>query len=581
MSNSSIFKFRFDTSTTAQNKKSDKKSNKDFVKSINPFAKNIVFITIVSVLYAYTFILTTRVFGDLIDLFITAIIGSILKGDSTIENEAIKWAIIKAGALIVANTVFSFLQGSFSARFASNYAHKLRQKLFDKFHRLPLAYIDSHYYDDIHTMLTDSVDAMNQSMNMILGKILSSALIVVGIIVELFKIDVIMVTIVCGIIVIGFIVIYCFSNNESKLSVAHQKGLHDIHGEINELYGGIKTVQASGNCDRVVNEIVDMSEQLNTTVKKARRVASVPSIITELITSLSFIAVLIVGAVKIHEGAVSLGVLITAIIYIRKLNEPLTQFNSFSGVFSTLNFTKNKIFSFLREPEVQESENNESIEIGDITFENVDFEYFTNQKVIHNASFTIKQKGITAITGETGAGKSTIIKLVLRFYSPVSGRILMNQKDISSFGISDYRQRFTVIPQNARLFDCNIRENIVYGMKNITDEQVMEVIEKVGATEFIQKLPEGIYTKFNSASPNISAGQIQLVLLARAMLRKCSYIIFDEATSYIDADTESKFNDLLKTLSKDCGIIIIAHRKTAIDIAETIIEIGDGRVSNI
>lgn len=578
MASNSIFKFRFDTATNTSGEIKNKKYNREFIVSLKPFWVKIILTVITSIFYAYTFVMTTRVLGRLIDLFVSSIVMSVVNGENTVSSNDITRAIINAIVLIVINTLLSFLQGVLATKVSTQYSHNLRKRLFDKFNHLPMTYIDSNYHNTIYEMLTDSVDAMNQSLYTILGKNIASVFVVIGIVAELCRIDYFITMFIIGIMVIGVVIIYLLSFSETAYSIEHQQKLGRIHREINEFYRGIKVVISSGKGTDIAHEICEKNDDLGKTVKKARGISSASAIVAEAITVLSLIIALVVGTVRIEQDFISLGVLITIVIYIRKLNEPLTQFNAFSGVFKTLNYTRCRVFDFLAEKEVLAGEGSAKVVTGEINFENVNFGYYANQKVITDATFTLKQTGITAITGETGAGKSTIIKLMLNFYSPNSGKIKMAGRDISEYNASIYRQNFTIIPQNAKLFDCTIRENIKYGMENITDEQIVQAAKKVGADTFINSLPQGYDTEFSSDVPNLSSGQIQLVLLARAMLRKCSFIVFDEATSFVDAETETRLNNLLKELSKDCGVIIIAHRQTAIDIAEKTIKISDGKV---
>lgn len=578
MANNSIFKFRFDTATNTSGEIKTKKYNREFIASLKPFWFKNILAVITAIFYAYTFVMTTRVLGQLIDLFVSSIVMSVVNGESTISSNVITKTIINAAVLILINTLLSFSQGVLATKVSTQYSHNLRQRLFDKFNHLPMTYIDSNYHDTIYEMLTDSVDAMNQSLYMILGKNIASVFVVIGIVIELCKIDYFVTMFIIGIMVIGVVIIYLLSFSETAYSVEHQQKLGRIHREINEFYKGIKVVNSSGRGADIAQEICGMNDDLSNTVKKARGISSASAIVAEAITVLSLIIALVVGTIRINQDVISLGVLITVVIYIRKLNEPLTQFNAFSGVFKTLNYTRYRVFDFLNEKEILTGEGSTEIVSGDIDFENVNFGYYANQKVITDATFTLKQSGITAITGETGAGKSTIIKLMLNFYAPNSGKIKMAGKDISEYNPSFYRQNFTIIPQNAKLFDCTIKENIKYGMENITDEQIIQAAKKVGADDFINSLPQGYDTEFSSDVPNLSSGQIQLVLLARAMLRKCSFIVFDEATSFVDAETETRLNALLKDLSENCGVIIIAHRQTAIDIADRTIKINDGKI---
>lgn len=578
-SGSSIFKIRNDSSRLVQEKDSKRNYTRDFLCSLRKFWLHIITVVVFSALYAYTFVMTTRVLGQLIDLFVSSTISSVINGENTVSDNLMKQNIMNAAIFIIANTVLSYVQGVVASRFASGYSFNIRQRLFDKFNHLPMKYIDSHFHDNIFAVMTDSADAVNQCIYVIFGKMLSSVFVVVGIFAELFRIDLLIALLVMVVVIVSFTVIYFVSFTETASAAEHQQKLQKVHSEISEFYNGIKVMQNSGRCDEITESICDLNEDLCRAVKKARSVSSANAIITEIITIFSLIIVLVAGAIKIHSGVFSLGVLITFVIYIRKMNEPLSQISLFSSTVKTLDYTKNTIFDFLNEEEIPCRNEENQIINGDIEFKNVNFAYYGNQNVIKNASFTINSKGITAITGETGAGKSTIIKLILNFYSPSSGKITMGDRDISHYDPSLYRQMFTIIPQNAQLFECTIRDNIAYGMENVTEESIIEAAKSVGADEFIRKLPEGYNTQYSPAAENLSSGQVQLILLAGAVLRKCNFIIFDEATSFIDAVSENTLNCLLKKLSVSCGIIIIAHRKTAIEIAEKEIKISDGKIT--
>ncbi len=574
----SIFKARFDTYAQSNGEIKFKGYKKPFLHSMLPFVPYILCIVVFSSLYAYTFVLTTRVLGELIDIFVSSIIASVVNGESVISFKETMPTIIKAILLIIANTLLNLAQGVFSASLSTKYAHNIRTKVAEKFTHLPMNFIDSHFHNEFHNLFTDDVDALNQSFNLFFGNYLSSLFVVAGILFELYRIDSIIASVILFITALGLSVMYGASYYENHLALNQQSNAGDLYNNVNEFYSGIKIIQHSGNSKSFVENINKMSETLNASVKKARKAASISSIVTEGVTAISLILVLIVGAFRIHFSAISLGMLITLIVYIRKLNQPLSQVSAFSNLLKTIKNSLSGIFSMLTEKELSSSENTQPAIVGDLEFENVSFSYTGTYNVLENLNFKIKAHGITAISGETGAGKSTIIKLILDFYSPSEGKIKMGGQDISKFEPTSYKKLFTIIPQNAQLFDCSIKENIFYGVENATDEQIKAAAKKIGAHRFIEALPQGYDTKYSSCDGNLSSGQIQLILLTRAFLQQSKFIIFDESTSFIDADTEIKLNQLLQKLSADCGIILIAHRQTAISIADNIIKISKGKV---
>ncbi len=575
---SSVFKVRFDTSAQTQATTSFKGYKKPFLHSIAPFTPHIILVFVSALLYAYTFVMTTRVLGNLIDIFVSAIIASVVNGKSSLVATEFVPEIIKVIIFITANTLFSLLQGIASSSFSTKYSHTIRTKVSHKFTLLPMNFIDAHFHNEFYNLFTDGTDALNQSLNLFFGNYISSLFVVAGILIEIFRIDSFISAIVLLIITIGLIMVYVATFFENKNSSKQQYKAGELYNNVNEFYSGIKIIQHSGNGKSIVKNINQLSESLNTEVKKARKSASIASIVTEGLTALSLITVLVAGAFRIHSAVISLGTLITLIVYIRKLNQPLSQVSSFSNIIRTIKVSLASIFALLSEKELPAGQTGETAIASDLEFDNVSFSYNGTNKVVEKLNFKIRARGITAISGETGAGKSTIIKLILNFYDPCEGTIKMGGKDIAQYDPSSYKKLFTIIPQNAQLFDCTIKENIAYGIENVTDEQIKAAAEKIGANHFIESLPQGYDTDYSSCDGNLSSGQIQLILLTRAFLQRSKFIIFDESTSFIDADTELKLNLLLKKLSEDCGIIIIAHRQTAIGIADNIIKISKGKL---
>ncbi len=574
---SSLFKVRFDTSAQAYGDVNSTGLRKPFLNSLKPFAAYIICIIITSVLYSYTFVMTTRAVGTIIDIIVSSIVASVISGDSGISLTKTAPEIMKAALFIIANTISSLLQGILSSSVSTKYSNQIRIKTAESFSVLPLRFIDNHFHNEFYNTFTDGIDALNQSLNLLLGNYIPSLFVVIGIFIELYHIDFLIANIVLLITTLGIIGIYISSCFENQRASEQQKKSMAFYNNINELYNGIKIIQHSGKGASVINDLDKLSDSLNSSVKKARKVASVTSILTEGITAVALISVLITGAYRIHSSAISLGILITLIVYIRKLHQPFSQITTFPGVIKTIKFSLSAIFSILSEKKASTKKNLIPAIADDLEFHSISFSYNDVNNVLENVSFKIKSQGITAISGETGAGKSTIIKLILNFYSPNQGKIKMGKYDISDFEPESYKKLFSIIPQNAQLFECSIKENIAYGTDNATDEQIKEAAEKVSANLFIEKLENGYDTEYSCHEGNLSSGQIQLILLARALLQKNKYIIFDESTSFIDADAEMKLNQLLKKLSKECGIIIIAHRQTSIDIADNIIKISNGK----
>ncbi len=581
---SGVFKFRFNAlSGTAETKADRKRVLRRLKKSLSPYKGRLWLFGFITLLYSITYVVFPRLLGSILDLFSGEVVAYMLGfGDGSVFRKMIPYGVF-ALCIFILNSLFAFIQGHIISDVITSYAMSLRKAVTGKFNILSVRYIDSSDHKELLMKMTGDIDALDQSLNIIFMRYASSAFVFVSVIVMQFILSPVL-----GLISLGFCIIMALlaalSSKRAKKSAARERastfGLFD---DVSEFYSGLSPIQLSGKLRETVDELVKENRQAMEITEKSRFSAALQNSRGELFSALCLSAVAVFGAFCIKAESITVGILQCQLIYVRRLFSSFSEFSTAPGVIRTLISSADSLFSFFDISDTENSNEKESVPDSSaeslIEFSDVSFRYSSEGKqILENVSFSVPERGITSLSGITGAGKTTMIKLMLGFYRPDSGRVLYKGKDVHLLPVDRYLARYNIIIQGATLFNDTVYNNIAYGNGNVTREQVMQASALAGLTEAVERLPEGYDTVFDTEEPNLSQGEIQLVLLARAFLRRSEIVVFDEATSGIDIVAEKKINKALELLAESSAVIVIAHRSSATAGAIRKISLSDGRV---
>lgn len=574
---SSVLKVRFDTSTMAHGKV-DKKTYRALAADLKPYGVLLAVFFAVTAIGGAASAYLPKILGEVIDAYALKLIESVFSGKAVEVTGEILPVIGFAAVLLAVNVISSFVQGFVVSRVTSAYSHTLRCRTFEKFNRLPASYADNNSHGSVIGTLTENVDALNQSLGLFLSNVIDSAVVIAAVTAMLFTVNKILCIVSVVFLAVSICVSYAVSKKETRFAANQQNASANINARLGEFYGGLRTVQESGEMQKNLLMLENLNEFHAEKTKKARRVTAISSYIGDLTLGICITAVAVIGAFMVKDGEFSIGALMTAVLYVRRLHRPVSQISVYAGVVRSMGEAAGRLFAFLNESE-EKADGEKLDSTGEIVFDNVTFAYpGTNENVLQNVSFTIPSKGIISLSGDTGAGKSTLAKLMLKFYQPDEGAVYCGGKNIKHVETEGYRRQFSVINQEATLFEETFAANIAYGKENAAMRAIESAARLAGADEFISRLPDGYDTVFSASPQNISNGEIQLVLLARAFLNKTPYVIFDEATAYVDTKTETRVKETLAELSKNSAVIIIAHRHSTVENADKIIRIENGKI---
>ncbi|MCQ2484887.1 MAG: ABC transporter ATP-binding protein/permease [Clostridia bacterium] len=575
-SKNSVFKVRFDASSKEYSSKFNASTAKFVFKQMKPYSFKIALFAVLTVLFSYTYVRIPRILGQIIDVYTSAIISSVIKGAENIDIPKPVSLLVYAAVFLILNTVFSALQGMISSGISSSHADRLRNKVFAKIGRISISYTDVASKKHIMDVATESIDAFNQSTNLIINQIFSAIIMIIAIIATVVTIDPIAALTMALIIPIQLLLQYILDYAEAGVGRKAINRQPTESTDIRELFSGLKTIQASGRMPEILNEIEKAEKEKASGMASARFFSFITNNSSDLLLGLEIAVISLISAFRINDGIFTIGTLLTIIIYVRKLGNPISQLASFSSVSATLAASSATLREFLDAPEENKDgtetllpEKAEAIEISNVTFTYPN----TVKPVISNMTVTVPPTGITAVSGFTGAGKTTVIKLILRLYSPDSGTVSYGGMNIEDIPLDTYRKLFSVINQEATLFETSIAANIAFPEKEYDIEKIKAAAKLAGADEFISKLTDGYDTVFCSEPQNISNGQTQLILIARALYNRSKFIILDEATSFVDVETEEKVSAAMKECSKSCGVIIISHKSSTVKDADNVINI--------
>ena len=484
--------------------------------------------------------------------------------------------------LYVVSAIFSFLTSFIMATTANNLARTLRTNISKKINKLPLKYYDKHSFGDILSRVTNDVDQIGMSISQSLDSFVSNLALFISAIFMMFYTNWIMAFTAILTSIIGFVFMFAILGKSQKYFNQRQVELGNLNGHIEEIYSGYNVVKAYNGKNKAINDFNKYNEALFNCSRKSQFLSGLMQPIMSFIGIFSYVAVCVMGAVLVKQDIITFGVIVAFMVYIRLFTSPLQQMAQRLTNLQTAAASSERVFEFLEEDEMID-ETNKTVVLdknkvkGNIKFDHVKFGYDTDKIIIKDFSCTAKPGQKVAIVGPTGAGKTTLVNLLMKFYEINSGNITIDGISTKDLTRENIHELFTMVLQDTWLFNGTIRENVVYNKENVTDEQVMDACKTVGLEHFIRSLPQGLDTVLTDTD-SISAGQKQLLTIARGMIEATPFLILDEATSNVDTRTEELVQKAMDKLTEGKTSFIIAHRLSTIRNADIILVVNNGNI---
>ena len=504
-----------------------------------------------------------------------------LQGTGGIDYMALGRILTILLMLYVISALLSFLQGWIMTNLTQKMTYQMRKEIAEKINRMPLAYFESNQIGDIQSRITNDVDTLGSSLNQSITTFITSFVTLVGVLIMMFSISSVMTWISLIIIPLSAILVLIIVKHSQKYFKQQQDYLGKINGQIEETFSGHDIVTAFHQEENEIRSFEKTNHTLYTAGWKSQFLSGLMMPILNLVANIGYVAVAISGSILAARGTIQVGDIVSFVQYVKRFTQPITQLAQVSNMMQSMVAAAERIFEFMEQPdEVRSAEDPadpESI-TGQVTFDHVRFGYSEDTPVIHDFSCDVKQGQMIAIVGPTGAGKTTLVKLLMRFYDVNSGAILLDGHDVRSFDRDGLRSGFGMVLQDTWLFNDTIMENIRYGRLDATDEEVKKAAKAAHADHFIRTLPGGYQMKINEDGTNVSAGQKQLITIARAILADRKILILDEATSSVDTRTEHLIQDAMNNLMKGRTSFVIAHRLSTIRSADKILVLNHGDI---
>lgn len=484
--------------------------------------------------------------------------------------------------IYLVSTLLDFFQGFIMATAANKFAKSLRTQISEKINKLPLKYFDTHSYGDILSRVTNDVDTIAMSLSQSLGSLVGAVTLFIGSVVMMFYTNWILA--ITGILssLAGFVAMFIIMHKSQKYFTARQVELGKLNGHIEEIYSNHNVVKAYNG----FKEASDTFDKLNQSVyecnKKSRFLSGLNQPIMSFIGNFSYVAVCVVGALLTMNGQISFGVIVAFMIYVRLFTGPLSQIAQGMTNLQSTAAASERVVEFLEEPEMDDQKeitkylDTSKVE-GNIIFDHIKFSYDGEKNVIKDFSCDVKKGEKVAIVGPTGAGKTTMVNLLMKFYNIKDGDIRIDGISTKELSRKNIHDLFIMVLQDTWLFNGTIRDNIKYNKDDVTDEQIMEACKTVGIEKFIKSLPGGLNYKLTDTD-SISAGQKQLLTIARGMIKNAPFLILDEATSSVDTRTEELVQKAMDKLTEGRTSFIIAHRLSTIKNADMILVMNEGNI---
>ena len=521
-----------------------------------------------------------KILGNATTELFSGLIGK-LTGQGGIDFGKIGAILLGLMALYALSSALAFAQGWIMSGISQKMSYRMRRDISEKINRMPLGYFESNKTGDVLSRITNDVDTLGQSLNQSITQLITSVCTLIGTLVMMLSISPLMTLITLVILPVSVALVAVVVKISQKHFYAQQHHLGEIDGQIEETFTGHNIVKAFNREEQELKAFQDINDKLYASGWKSQFLSGLMMPVMNFVSNLGYVAVAVSGAMLAAKGTITIGDIVAYIQYVKRFTQPITQLAQVSNMLQAMAAAAERIFAFLDEKEeipetlspVSASEIN-----GRVSFEHVRFGYDSEKPVIHDFSCEVQPGQMVAIVGPTGAGKTTMVKLLMRFYDPDAGVIRLSGHPIQDYRRGDLRQSFGMVLQDTWLFHGTIMENIRYGRLDATDDEVIAAAKAARAHRFIRSLPGGYQMELNEEATNLSQGQKQLITIARAILANSPVLILDEATSSVDTRTERLIQDGMANLMKGRTSFVIAHRLSTIRDADHILVIRDGDI---
>ncbi len=572
---------------------------KDFKGSIGKLARYmseyklaLVFVVIFAITSTVFNIIGPKLMGNATTEIFNGIIAKV-NGTGDVNFDTLGAILLLLIGFYLISSICSFIQGWLMTGISQKVSYRLRKELIAKINRLPMNYFDRSTNGEALSRVTNDVDTLAQNLNQSITQLVTSITTIIGVLVMMLSISPLMTLVAILILPVSLALVLIVVKISQKYFKSQQEYLGHINGQVEEVYGGHNIIKAFNREERVIKDFDEANDVLFKSAWKSQFFSGIMMPVMTFVGNLGYVGVAVLGGFLAANGTIMVGDILSFIQYVKNFTQPITQLAQVSSMLQSTAAAAERVFEFLAEDEEEQcakehamltdtsgnTRNVTTLDItGDVTFEHVRFGYNPEKIIINDFSANVKQGQKIAIVGPTGAGKTTIVKLLMRFYELNGGRILVDGYDIADFDRSELRELFGMVLQDTWLFKGSIMENIRYGKLDATDDEVIAAAKAAHVDHFIRTLPGGYDMELNEEASNVSQGQKQLLTIARAILANNKILILDEATSSVDTRTEIQIQKAMDNLMKGRTSFVIAHRLSTIKDADLILVLKDGDI---
>lgn len=550
------------------------------VKYMSKYKLAVIFVGIFAVGSTVFNIVGPKILSQATTEIFNGLVGRV-SGGSGINFEKIGHILMLVMGIYLLSAAFNFFQHWIMSGVSQKMTYNMRKEISEKIHRIPMKYYESNTHGEVLSRVTNDVDTLGMSLNQSITQLITSVTTIIGVLAMMLSISPLMTLIALVIMPISAALVMLVVKKSQKYFKQQQEYLGHVNGQVEEVYGGHLVVKAFNREEKAVEEFSRDNRILFRSAMMSQFLSGMMQPIMQFVGNLGYVAVAVTGAWLAIKKTISVGDIQAFIQYVRQFTQPITQLAQVSNMLQSTAAAAERVFEFLEETEepiTGDNPINPSEIRGDVEFKNVNFGYDPNKTVISDFSARVKAGQTVAIVGPTGAGKTTMVKLLMRFYDVNGGAILVDGHDIREFGRSGLREAFGMVLQDTWLFNGTIMENIRYGRLDATDEEVIAAAKAAHVDRFIRTLPNGYNMELNEEASNVSQGQKQLLTIARAILADNKILILDEATSSVDTRTEIRIQKAMNNLMRGRTSFVIAHRLSTIRDADLILVMKDGDI---